>query len=131
MEDALYDIESMRRFAGIELGEEPVPDETTILDFWRLLERHQLTAVLFKEVEQGLLFRGGSIVDATIISAPSSTKNRKKSGDAEMSATKKGNSWHFGMKVHEGTDAMSGLAHTGGGNHGQRARHHRVTDACA
>lgn len=117
MEDSLYDIESMRRFAGIELGEEPVPDETTILNFRRLLEQHQLTSALFKEVntflgERGLLLRGGSIVDATIISAPSSTKNREKSRDPEMSSTKKGNTWHFGMKVHLGTDAKSGLTHT-------------------
>ncbi len=117
MEDSLYDIESMRRFAGIELGEEPVPDETTILNFRRLLEQHQLTSALFEEVnaflgERGLLLRGGSIVDATIISAPSSTKNREKSRDPEMSSTKKGNRWHFGMKVHVGTDAKSGLAHT-------------------
>ena len=117
MEEALYDIESMRRFAGIELVEEPVPEETTILNFRRLLERQQLTSVLFEEVnkflgEQGLLLRGGSIVDATLISSPSSTKNREKSRDSEMSSTKKGNKWHFGMKVHVGVDAKSGLTHT-------------------
>jgi len=117
MEDALYDIESMRRFANIELEGEPVPDETTILNFRRLLEQHQLTSELFEEVneflrDKGLLLKGGSIVDATIISAPSSTKNREKSRDSQMSSTKKGNTWRFGMKVHVGVDAKSGLAHT-------------------
>jgi len=116
MEEALYDIESMRRFAGIELVEEPVPDETTILNFRRLLEQHHLTASLFEEVnevlrERGLLLQGGSIVDATIVSSSSSTKNRQKSRDTQMSSTKKGNRWHFGMKVHVGIDARTGLSH--------------------
>jgi IS5 family transposase len=117
MEEALYDIESMRRFAGIELVEEPVPDETTILNFRRLLEQHHLTSGLFEEVnelleEQGLLLKGGSIVDATIVSSSSSTKNRQRSRDSQMSSTKKGNRWHFGMKLHVGMDARSGLSHT-------------------
>jgi IS5 family transposase len=117
MEDSLYDIESMRRFANIELGEDPVPDETTILHFRRLLEQHQLTAKLLEDVnafleEKGLLLKGGSIVDASIISAPSSTKNRGKKRDMEMSSTKKGNKWYFGMKVHVGVDAKKGLVHT-------------------
>jgi IS5 family transposase len=117
MEDALYDIESMRRFANIELGGDPVPDETTILNFRRLLEEHHLTAELLEVVnefleERGLLLRGGSIVDASIVSAPSSTKNRQKSRDPEMSSTRKGNRWYFGMKVHVGVDAKSGLTHT-------------------
>ena len=117
MEDSLYDIESMRRFANIELGEDPVPDETTILHFRRLLENHQLTAKLFEDVnafleEKGLLLRGGSIVDASIISAPSSTKNREKKRDPKMSSTKKGNTWHFGIKIHVGTDAKKGAVHT-------------------
>lgn len=116
MEEALYDIESMRRFAGIELVEEAVPDETTILNFRRLLEQHNLTAALFEEVnavlsEGGLLLQGGSIVDATIISSSSSTKNRQKSRDSQMSSTKKGNRWYFGMKIHVGMDARTGLSH--------------------
>jgi len=117
MEDSLYDIESMRRFADIDLGEDPVPDETTILHFRRLLEQHELTARLLEDVntfleEKGLLLKGGSIVDASIISAPSSTKNREKKRDTKMSSTRKGNKWHFGMKVHVGVDAKSGLVHT-------------------
>lgn len=117
MEDGLYDIESLRRFAGIELLDEAVPDETTILKFRHLLERHELTAKLFAEVtelleEQQLLLRQGTIVDATIVAAPPSTKNASRSRDPEMSQTKKGNTWHFGMKAHIGVDAKSGLAHT-------------------
>jgi len=117
MEDALYDIESMRRFAGIELGEEPIPDETTICRFRHLLEKHDLTAQIFTEIaeyleELGLMVREGTIVDATIIKAPSSTKNKEKQRDSEMSSTKKGNEWYFGMKAHVGTDSNSGLVHT-------------------
>jgi len=117
MEEALYDIESVRRFAGIELGEEEIPDETTILNFRHLLEKHQLTEKLLEEVnqylsEKKLLLREGTIVDATLISAPSSTKNKDKKRDGEMSSTKKGNNYHFGMKVHTGTDSQSGLVHT-------------------
>ena len=111
-EEALYDIEFMRRFAGIELGEEPVPDETTILNFRRLLKQHNLTSALFEEVnavlsEGGLLLQGGSIVDATIVSSSSSTKKR----ESQMSSTKKGNCWYFGMKIHVGMDAITGLSH--------------------
>ena len=117
MEDSLYDIESMRRFANIEMGEDPVPDETTILNFRRLLEQHQLTAQLLEDInafleDKGLLLKGGSIVDASIIPAPSSTKNRGKKRNPEMSSTQKGNKWYFGMKVHVGVDAKSGLVHT-------------------
>ena len=117
MEDSLYDMESMRRFAKIEMGEDPVPDETTILNFRRLLEQHQLTAQLLEDInafleDKGLLLKGGSIVDASIIPAPSSTKNRGKKRDPEMSSTRKGNKWYFGMKVHVGVDAKSGLVHT-------------------
>ena len=117
MEEALYDIESVRRFAGIELGEEEIPDETTILNFRHLLEKHGLTEKLLAEVneylsEKKLLLREGTIVDATLIAAPSSTKNRDKKRDGEMSSTKKGNNYHFGMKVHTGTDSQSGLVHT-------------------
>lgn len=115
-EDSLYDIESMRRFCGIELGEQAVPDETTILNFRRLLERHRLTEALFDEVkrlltEKRLLLKSGTLVDATIISAPSSTKNKDKARDPEMTQTRKGNQWYFGMKVHIGTDRR-GIVHT-------------------
>jgi IS5 family transposase len=116
-EESLYDMDSMRRFAGLELGEDAIPDETTILNFRHLLEKHQLTDAVFEEVkvyleEQGLLLAGGSIVDATIVHAPSSTKNHDKKRDPEMSSTKKGNTWHFGMKAHISVDAQSGLVHT-------------------
>jgi IS5 family transposase len=115
-EDSLYDIESMRRFAGVELGEETVPDETTILRFRHLLERHHLTEAIFAEVrslleERGLLLKSGTIVDATVITASSSTKNEAQERDPEMSQTKKGTNWHFGMKVHLGSDKR-GLVHT-------------------
>jgi IS5 family transposase len=115
-EDSLYDIESMRRFCGIELSQDAVPDETTILNFRRLLERHQLTEAIFKAVnrllaDKHLLLKSGTLVDATIISAPSSTKNADRSRDPEMTQTKKGNQWYFGMKVHIGTD-RKGIVHT-------------------
>jgi IS5 family transposase len=117
MEEMLIDSESMRRFAGINLMDDPVPDETTILKFRHLLEKHRLTEQLFREVgllltERGLLLHQGTIVDATIISAPPSTKNRERQRDPEMSQTKKGNTWHFGMKAHIGVDLDSGLVHT-------------------
>jgi IS5 family transposase len=117
MEDALYDIESMRRFADIDLEVDVIPDETTILHFRHLLEKHQLTKKIFEKTQQyltekGLLLREGTIVDATIISAPSSTKNQDKTRDKEMKQTKKGNQWYFGMKAHVGTDTRKGLAHS-------------------
>ena len=116
-EDALYEIESMRRFAGIELGETPVPDETTILNFRRLLEEHQLTAAFMNTIndgleQEGLLLKGGTMADATLIHAAPSTKNQAKARDPEMHQTKKGNQWYFGMKIHVGADVDSGLAHT-------------------
>jgi transposase, IS5 family len=116
MEDALYDIESMRRFAGIELGQDEVPDETTILNFRHLLERHGLPKKLFTRVtahleQSGLLLRQGTIVDATIVTAPRSTKNSTRAHDPEMSSTRKGTDWFFGMKLHVGTDTR-GVAHT-------------------
>ena len=116
MEDALYDIESMRRFAGIDLEIDAVPDETTILNFRHLLEKHDLTEEVFDKTQQylvdkGLLLREGTIVDATIIHAPSSTKNQAGTRDREMHQTKKGNQWHFGMKAHVGTDTRRGLVH--------------------
>ena len=116
-EDSLYDIEPMRRFAGIELADDAIPDETTILHFRHLLERHQLTEKIFAEVRQlledkKLLLKSGTIVDATIISAPSSTKNASKSRDPEMHQGKKNKrEWTFGMKVHVGT-SKQGLVHS-------------------
>ena len=117
MEDALYDIESMRRFAGIDIAADVVPDETTILHFRHLLEKHELTRKIFEKTqryltEKGLLLREGTIVDATIINAPSSTKNRDNARDKEMKQTRKGNQWYFGMKAHVGTDSNTGLAHS-------------------
>jgi IS5 family transposase len=108
-EDALYDSESMRRFAGIELAEDAVPDESTILRFRHLLEKHQLTERMFAEIrtlleEKRLLLKSGTIVDATIIAAPPSTKNAEQARDPEMRQTRKGQQWHFGMKAHVGTD---------------------------
>jgi IS5 family transposase len=115
-EDSLYDSESMRRFAGIELVEDAIPDETTILRFRHLLERHQLTERMFAEIrslleEKRLLLKSGTIVDATIIEAPPSTKNEQKARDPEMRQGKKGGGWHFGMKVHVGTD-VHGRVHS-------------------
>lgn len=115
-EDSLYDIESMRRFAGIELAEEDIPDESTILRFRHLLEEHRLTEAIFAEVrslleEKRLLLKSGTIVDATIIAAPPSTKNAEGARDPEMRQTKKGKDWHFGMKAHVGTDRR-GIVHS-------------------
>ena len=108
-EDAIYDSESMRRFARVELDDDKVPDESTILRFRHLLEKHGSTESIFEVVqgllsEHRLLLRAGTIVDATIIAAPSSTKNATQSRDSEMKQTRKGGSWHFGMKLHIGTD---------------------------
>jgi len=116
-EDALYDSITMRRFAGVSTDADVIPDETSILNFRRLLERHQLTEHLFAEItahlaERGFVVGKGTIVDATIINAPSSTKNAEKKRDPEMHQTRKGKQWYFGMKVHTGTDADSGLVHT-------------------
>ena len=116
MEDALYEIESMRRFAGLRLTDR-IPDETTILNFRHLLEKKGLGQKLFEEInghlgEHDLMLREGSIVDASIIAAPSSTKNADKQRDPEMHQTKKGNQWHFGMKVHIGVDDELGLIHS-------------------
>jgi len=117
MEDSLYDIESMRRFAGIDLHSDAVPDETTILHFRHLLEKHKLTEKLFEQTrqyltEKGLMVREGTIVDATILNASSSTKNKEATRDKEMKQTKKGNQWYFGMKAHVGTDTGKGLVHS-------------------
>jgi transposase, IS5 family len=117
LEDALYDSQALRSFAGIDLNHDPVPDATTLLKFRHWLERHDLTRALFDDIaamleERGLLMRQGTIVDATIIAAPPSTKNKSKSRDPEMHQTKKGNQWHFGMKAHIGVDVTSGVVHT-------------------
>jgi IS5 family transposase len=116
MEDALYDSESMRRFAGIELSEDAIPDETTILRFRHLLEKHYLTQAIFGQIrtlleQKRLLLKSGTIVDATIIEAPPSTKNEDQARDPEMHQTKKGGEWHFGMKAHVGTDKR-GIVHS-------------------
>jgi IS5 family transposase len=115
-EEAIYDSESMRRFARVELSEDTIPDETTILNFRHLLEEHDLTRAIFERINgllegKGLLLRSGTIVDATIIAAPSSTKNGTESRDPEMKQTRKGKNWHFGMKVHVGTDRR-GVVHS-------------------
>ncbi|MEQ1738007.1 MAG: IS5 family transposase [Rhodoglobus sp.] len=116
MEDALYDSEAMRRFARLELSVDAVPDESTILRFRHLLERQQLTEAMFAAVrtllaDRQLLLKAGTIVDASIIEAPPSTKNAAHARDPEMHQTKKGQTWHFGMKVHVGTDAH-GIVHS-------------------
>jgi transposase, IS5 family len=116
VEEALYDSRAMRRFVGIDLGREPVPDETTVCRFRHLLEEHDLGRGLFDEVlrhlaAQGLKVATGTIVDATIINAPSSTKNANKARDPEMHQTKKGKPWYFGMKGHFGVDSRSKLIH--------------------
>ena len=116
MEEALYEIASLRNFAGLKLSE-PIPDETTILNFRHMLEEYDLAKDILKQVNallarKGLLLKRGSIVDATIIAAPSSTKNADGERDPEMHQTTKRNKWHFGMKAHIGVDADSGLVHT-------------------
>ena len=116
-EEALYDMESLRRFVGIDLGNEPVPDETTICKFRHLLETHDLGERIFQEVnahleEKGLRLSEGTIMDATIINAPSSTKNQDKKRDPDMHSTKKGNQYYFGMKIHVGVDRESRTVHS-------------------
>lgn len=131
MEESLYEIASMRRFARVSLARDTVPDETTILNFRHLLEKHDLSTRLLQTVnallvDKGLMLRKGTIVDATIIEAPSSTKNSTGTRDPEMHQTKKGNQWHFGMKAHVGSDAESGLVHS---VEGTAANTHDVTMA--
>ncbi len=116
-EEALYDMESLRRFVGIDLGNEPVPDETTICKFRHLLEAHGLGERIFQEVnahleEKGLRLSEGTIMDATIINAPSSTKNQDRKRDPDMHSTKKGNQYYFGMKIHVGVDRESRTVHS-------------------
>ncbi len=117
VEEALYDSAVMRQFVGIDLGREPVPDETTVCKFRHLLEEHQLGAKILQSVNvylegQGVRITTGTIVDATIIHAPSSTKNREQKRDGEMHQTKKGNQWYFGMKAHVGVDSKTKMIHT-------------------
>ena len=117
VEEALYDSKAMRRFVGIDLGREPAPDETTICKFRHLLEANGLGEAIFQKVGEhlkgrGLRVSGGTIVDATLINAPSSTKNRERKRDPEMRQTRKGNQWYFGMKAHIGVDARTKLIHS-------------------
>ena len=117
IEDAIYDSYAMRSFLGINFMSEQVPDATTLLKFRHLLEKNNIGEAIFKDIKErldkaGLIMHGGTIVDATIISAPSSTKNRTGERDPEMHQTKKGNQWYHGMKVHAGVDAGTGYVHT-------------------
>ena len=117
MEEALYDVPLYRQFAGLDLGSRGVPDESTLLRFRHLLEEHKLAARMLLVINttlaaQGLMLKTGSVVDATLIDAPSSTKNQDGKRDPEMHQVKKGNQWHFGMKAHIAVDADSGLVHT-------------------
>ena len=116
-EDALYDIPAFRDFCRIDLGHERVPDATTLLNFRHLLEKHQIGAALFAKVGElllanGMKLSGGTIVDATLIAAPPSTKNEEQRRDPEMHQSKKGNQWYFGMKLHIGADSQTGLVHS-------------------
>ena len=116
-EEALYDSITMRHFAGVQADDDVIPDETSILNFRRLLERHKLTERVLTEInahlsERGLFVGKGTIVDATIINAPSSTKNAEKKRDPQMHQTRKGKQWYFGMKMHTGVDDGFGLVHT-------------------
>jgi IS5 family transposase len=116
-EEGLYDSRAFREFVGIDLGTEPVPDETTILKFRHLLEKNKLGEQIFGTINKYLRNRGikvnqGTIVDATIIEAPTSTKNREQARDPEMKQTKKGNQWHFGMKTHIGVDSKTKIIHS-------------------
>lgn len=116
-EDALYDVPAFRDFCQFDLGCERIPDATTLLNFRHLLEQNDLGAALFAKVGEllfanGMKLSGGTIVDATIIAAPSSTKNADNARDPEMHQTRKGNQWHFGMKVHIGVDSKTGLTHS-------------------
>ena len=133
MEEALHDIPLYREFARLDAGMTRLPDESTILRFRHLLEAHGLGPQILEAVNaqlrrQGLLLKTGTVVDATLIAAPSSTKNAQGERDPEMHQTKKGNQWHFGMKAHIGVDADSGLVHTVVGT---SANVHDVTQASA
>ena len=130
MEDMLYEIESVRRFVGVKLSG-PIPDETTILNFRHLFEKHSLGKKIFDEINehlnsQGLILKEGTIIDASIIAAPTSTKNKDGARDPEMHQVKKGNEWHFGMKMHIGVDDELGLVHSVTGT---SANVHDITQA--
>jgi len=117
VEEALYDSVVLRQFAGIDLGQEPVPDETTVCKFRHLLEEHDLGGAMLETVnlhlqQKGVRITTGTIMDATIIHAPSSTKNREQKRDPEMHQTKKGKQWYFGMKAHVGVDSKTKIIHT-------------------
>ena len=117
IEDAIYDSQAIRAFVGVDLTHESAPDATTLLKFRRLLENNKLTRRIFDEINghlagKGLLMREGTIVDATLIAAPPSTKNKDGERDPEMHQSKKGNDWHFGMKAHVGVDMATGLVHS-------------------
>jgi len=132
-EESLYDSHSMRKFVGVDLGQETVPDETTICRFRHLLERNNLGQKLFEEVagylqESGIKISNGTIVDATIISAPSSTKNKKKERDPEMHQTRKGNQYYFGLKAHIGVDSKSQSDTFNGGNSSKYPRSQVLPD---
>lgn len=116
-EEALYDMESMRRFSLLELGEDVIPDESTILNFRRLIEKHDLSVALFNDINAYLVDRGikvskGSMIDASIVHAPASTKNKEKQRDPEMHSTRKNNQYYFGMKIHIGSDVNSNAIHS-------------------
>lgn len=135
VEEALYDSPAMQRFVGIDLGHSPVPDESTVLRFRHLLETHELGARVFERVQDYLEAHGikvgtGTIVDATIINAPPSTKNQDRSREPEMHRTKKGNQWDFGMKAHLGVDSRSKIIHTVVAG-GERARFSLLTRLAA
>lgn len=117
VEDAIYDSQALRNFCGIDLSVESVPDATTLMGFRHLLETHALPQAMLKQVntllrERGLLMSQGTLIDATLIAAPSSTKNKQHERDPAMHQTRKGNQWYFGMKAHIGADDQSGLVHT-------------------
>ncbi|MCP2848776.1 IS5 family transposase, partial [Salmonella enterica] len=117
IEDAIVDSIAVRRFVGIDLIERQAPDATTLLKFRRLLERHEMPVRIFALIreqlgQQGLILREGTIVDATLIAAPPSTKNKEGERDPDMHQTKKGKQWYFGMKAHIGTDAHTGIVHS-------------------
>lgn len=131
MEEALHDMALFRDFAGLGNWNEPVPDETTILRFRRVLEKHKLAPKILETINdllrnKGLMLRAGTVVDATLIAAPSSTKNAQGERDPEMKQSKKGGQWYFGMKAHIGVDVDSGLVHTVRGTAGSV---HDVTEA--
>ena len=135
MEEALHDVPVFRDFAGLTNWADALPSESSILRFRHLLERHKLADQILATVNgllsaKGLLLKSGTVVDATLIAAPSSTKNRDGGRDPEMHQSKKGQQWYFGMKAHIGVDAESGLVHTVQGTAGNRSEERRVGKEC-